>query len=108
MNREEQFLVEAKRNLWIFARLGYKREISETLSELQERIHVDYPKLFEGKQELVFLKGYQEYLYRQNEISEEILKETIREREELLALIKEEHRWFYYTLVVGIILSPVW
>jgi len=108
MNREEQFLVEAKRNLWIFARLGYKREISETLSELQERIHVDYPKLFEGKLELVFLKGYQEYLYRQNEISEEILKETIREREELLALIKEEHRWFYYTLVVGIILSPVW
>ncbi len=108
MNREEKFLVEAKRNLWVFAHLGHKREISETLSELQERIRVDYPKLFEEKRELVFLKGYQEYLYRNNEISEEILIETIEERKELLCLIKEEHRWFYYTLVIRMMLSPMW
>ncbi len=108
MNTEEKFLVEAKRNLWVFAHLGYKRAMSETLSELQKRIREDYPKLFETKQELVFLKGYQEYLYRSAEISEAVLKEAIRERKELLSLVKEEHRWFYYTLVIRMVFSPMW
>lgn len=108
MNRDEKFLVEAKRNLWVFAQLGYKRPMSETLSELQERIQENYPELFEDKKELVFLKGYQEFLYRNNEISEEILKETIAEREELLYLIKEEHGWVYYSLLIKMFLSPIW
>ena len=108
MCREEKFLVEAKRNLWVFAQLGYKRSQSETLSELQERIRGDYPQLFGEKQELVFLKGYQEYLYRKDEISEEILKESIGERKELLCLVRKEHRWFYCTLIIRMILSPMW
>ena len=108
MSREEKFLIEAKRNLWVFAHLGHKREVSETLSELQERIRVEYPKLFGEKQEMVFLKGYQEYLYRNNEITEKILRETIEERKELLCLIKKERRWFYYTLVFRMMLSPMW
>ncbi len=108
MSKEEKFLVEAKRNLWVLGHLGYKRAVSETLSELQERIREDYPELFEAKQEMVFLKGYQEYLYRRDQISEDILKETTRERKELLSLIREERRWFYYTLVIRMVLSPVW
>lgn len=108
MNREEKFLVEAKRNLWIFAHLGHKRGISETLSELQEKIREDYPILFEEKQELVFLRGYQEYLYRRNQISPEILDETKKEREKLLYIIKKEHIWIYYTLLIRMLFSPLW
>lgn len=108
MSREDKFLIEAKRNLWLFAQLGCKRSVSETLSELQERIRSDYPQLFEEKQELVFFKGYQEYLYRKNEISEEILIVTIGERKKLLDMVRKERRWFYCTLVIRMILNPMW
>lgn len=54
------------------------------------------------------MKGYQEYLYRRDEISEEILKESIGERKELLCLVRKEHRWLYCTLIIRMILSPMW
>lgn len=108
MNTENKFLVEVRRNLWLLTRLGYKREEAETLSELQDRIREDIPELFESKGELVFFKGYEEYLYRSNIITEEVLQNTIKERKELLSLVKEESRWLYSILRLRMWLSISW
>ena len=108
MNVEEKFLVEAKRNLWIFARLGYQRKETETLSELQDRIRQDMPELFEGKAELQLFKGYEEYLYRTGEVTVEVLKAVIKERKELLFVVKEDSRGHYYVLKLRMWLSLVW
>ena len=108
MSTEGKFEVEVRRNLWLFARLGYKREEAETLSELQDRIRQDIPELFENKRELVFFKGYEEYLYRLNEISLPVLNEAIRERQEILLLIKNESPWQYHMLRLRMWFSMIW
>lgn len=108
MTIEEKFLVEAKRSLWIFARLGYRREEAETLSELQERIRRDIPELFEEKNELQLFKGYEEYLYRTKEVTETVLKAAIAERKALLKVVKEESRGQYCMLKLRMWMSLVW
>lgn len=108
MSLEEKFLVEVKRNLWIFARLGYKREEAETLSEVQDRIRQDVPELFAQKEELQLFTGYEEYLYRTKEVTDAILKAIIEEQKELLVVVKEGNRGYYYMLKLRMWLSPVW
>ena len=107
MTIEEKFLVEVKRNLWIFARLGYRREDADTLSELQDRIRQDIPGLFVNKNRLQMFKAYEEYLYRTKEVTRDVLKETIEERKELLGIVKEEDKGHYYMLKVMMWLSLV-
>ncbi len=102
MSAERKFLVEVRRNLWILARFGYRRTESETLNELQERIRKSRPHWFEKKKEFVFLKAYEEHLYRDSEVSDKLLREIREETTELLALIKAENKWTYYVVRVAL------
>lgn len=98
MTPKEKFVTEVKRNLWIWAKLGYKREQGETLSELEGRVRQGIPLLAERKAQWSFIRGYQEYLYRKDEVSAELLKETIAERELLLEWLKDSQKWQYYLI----------
>ncbi len=100
MNTEGKFLTEIKRILGIWARLGYRRAENETLSELQKRLQEAFAESDGDEVHSSSLQYYQEYLYRGNAVSEEILKETITERKELLQRIKQERKWYYYVLCI--------
>lgn len=100
MTVEERFLIEVRKNLWLLSKLGYTRIETETLEELQKRVLCGLSQAFEEKQELVFLRGYEEYLYRKKEVQEEVLTEAIMEREMLLQKIRQEKQVYFYTLVV--------
>lgn len=113
MSAENKFLVEVRRSLWIFARLGYKRKENETLSELQEKVIAGSPYLLQecaeevagnmaAKKEFVFLKAYEEYLYRQETVANELLTEIQAEGEELLRRIKEEKKRTYYWIRIAL------
>ncbi len=104
MSTEKKFLVEVRRNLWIFARLGYRRKEFETWSELQERIRKNKMHWMDEKKEFVFLKIYQEYLYRNEEISERLLQETQEETKDLLLKIKKDNKRAYYVICMGLLL----
>ncbi len=67
---EQRFLVCVKRNLWIAALLGYKRESCETLEEFRIRICAEDTDFDEAQLSWSFLNAYQEYLYRDRAISE--------------------------------------
>ncbi len=98
MTTEQKFLVEVARNLWLCEKLGCKRAESETLSELQDKLCERFPDLLKEKQEFVFMQYYQEYLYRCDMVQEEVLEQSILEREALLKSIRQERRWYYLFL----------
>ena len=98
MTTEQKFLVEVNRNLWLCEKLGCKRAENETLSELQDKMRERFPDLVKENEGFVFLRMYQEYLYRCNKVSEEVLRESILERELLLNYIRQERRWYYHFL----------
>lgn len=100
MTVEERFLVEVRRNLWLLSKLGYARQNTETLEELQKRVICGLPQLFQERKELVFLRGYEEYLYRRAEVQKDILNKAISEREELLQWIKSGKRIYFYIMTV--------
>lgn len=105
MSLKEQFVTEVKRNLWIWAKLGYKRGEAETLNELEQRICQGIPQLAEQKAEWTFIRGYQEYLYRKDEVSRGLLEETIIERELLLDWVKATEKWQYYLIRFRLIIG---
>ncbi len=96
MTVEKQFLVEVRRNLWVLERLGYIRQPNETLEELQIRAVNGLEEYFCEKRELVFLRGYEEYLYRRKQVSEEMLQIAREERKLWLQNIKHERKLYFY------------
>lgn len=102
MTVEERFLVEVRKNIWLLSKLGYIREDTETLEELQNRVLDGLSQLFLTKKEIVFLRGYEEYLYRRKKVQEEVLKAAVSEREEILQWIKKERKLQFYILVIRI------
>jgi hypothetical protein len=92
---EQKYVVEIKRNLWLLEKAGYKREESETLSELQFRIGKELPELFEEQTDRHFLTGYEEYLYGEKVVSNELLESAIVKKEEILLWLKEENKRYY-------------
>lgn len=95
MSCEQKFVAEVKRNLWILAKAGYKREDFETLAELRQRISKELPELFETKEDWNFLTEYEQYLYGEEKVSEELLKDTIAKKEEILLWLKTEDKKYY-------------
>lgn len=100
MTVEERFLVEVRKNLWFLSKLGYVRQNTETLEELQKRVICSLPQLFQSRKEIIFLRGYEEYLYRRSEVQKDILNKAISEREEILQWIKSEKRLYYYIMML--------
>ncbi len=100
MTVKDKFLVEVRKNLWLLSKLGYTRDATETLEELQNRLKAGLPHFFVSRKEFAFMRGYEEFLYRSDEVQEEVLQVSRAEREEILQWIKADKRWFYYTLSV--------
>ncbi len=92
---EQKYVTEVKRNLWLLEKLGYRREASETLSELQDKIREEFPEVFGTKQDLQFLTVYEEYLYGETKVTEQLTKVTVSKREEVLLWLKTEDRKQY-------------
>jgi len=103
MNIESRFLVEIRKNLWIFARLGYRRGKAETLSELQERIRAGHPQWLEERKNFVCFEAYQEFLYRGANVTEKLLQEIQKETKELLLAVKEEHKLTYWKICIALL-----
>ncbi len=101
---EQKYVTEVKRNLWLLERLGYKRETSETLSELQDKISKEFSEVFHSKQDLYFLTAYEEYLYGETMVTKQLLKSTVSKREEVLLWLKTENRkqylWIKFVMFV--------
>lgn len=91
--------------MWLFARVDCKRKETETLSELQERIREVLPELAKRKNSWSFIQSYEEYLYREPQISYSVLQECIKEREEILTWMKENKKGYYYWIRVWIYFS---
>ncbi len=91
----QKFLVYVKCNLWIWSRLGYRRQGEETLEELHNRVILDAPDWTQEKTEWMFINGYQEYLYREESVSAKIYVTTMEEYMILLEWMKKERKWQY-------------
>lgn len=86
---DEKYRLAVLHNLQILSLLGYRREVSETLHELLERIrrtHEDSCK---------FIEIYENYLYGSLEISEQILDDVLAEKQQLLNLLRKYRRRTY-------------
>lgn len=101
LSPEQQFEKKVRRLLWIWTRLGYRREGEETLQELQDRICADWweaplplkkPKIW---REAEFLKVYQEYLYGNLYVTKEHVERILLEEQELLEYLKDNRKWLY-------------
>ena len=101
LSPEQQFEKKVRRLLWIWTRLGYRREGEETLQELQDRIYADWweaplplkkPKIW---REAEFLKVYQEYLYGNLHVTKEHVERILIEEQELLEYLKDNRKWLY-------------
>jgi len=103
-NDTEKFLIDVRKNLWLLEKLGYKRLPSETLDELEGRIGREAPRLTRGTKRLVFIKVYQEYIYRSKAIEKEMLKTALAERAQILSCLKKEKRLHYLRITVGLML----
>lgn len=86
---DEKYRLAVLHNLQILSLLGYRREVSETLHELLERIRRTHEDSCE------FIEIYENYLYGSLEISEQILDDVWAERQQLLDLLRKYRRRTY-------------
>lgn len=95
LSAEQKYVAEVKRNLWVLAKVGFKREDSETLSELQSRITKELPEVFTDRKDWHFLTVYEEFLYGEAQVSADLLKEATAKRGEVLLWLKAENKKYY-------------
>ena len=86
---DEKYRLAVLHNLQILSLLGYRREVSETLHELLERIRRTHEDSCE------FIAIYENYLYGSLEISEQILDDVLAEKQQLLDLLRKYRRRTY-------------
>lgn len=86
---DEKFKLAVLHNLQILSLLGYRREMSETFHELLERIRRDQAGACE------FIETYEKYLYGSLEVGEQILRDVLAERRQLLDLLRKYRRRTY-------------
>ena len=95
---KERFLLEVAANMRMLATLGYERKDNETLSELRARAWaVMDGEESDDKQEFLFLDLYEEYLYGEYPVSQEMLDTVLSEKRSLLQMLKRWNRiWYLY------------
>lgn len=90
MDPAEKLKVEVRQNFRILSWLGLKREDQETLQELRERGTMTL-----GFTSLQFIEDYEDVLYGGKKVGAEAIERVMREREQLLGLIREEKKLMY-------------
>lgn len=87
---QERFLAEVRMNIRMLAFLGYERADNETLTELRARAWaIMDDESDEDKPEFLFLKYYEEYLYGEYPVTNDILETLSVEKQYLLRLLKK-------------------
>lgn len=86
---DDKFRLAVLHNLQILSLLGYRRERSETFHELLGRIRRDQ------EDSCKFIEIYEEYLYGSLVINEQILKDVLVERQQLLGLLQRYRKRTY-------------
>lgn len=96
LSPEKKMLVELQRNVQLLAMLGYPRGEAETLEELAQRAWavMKYEDGIQGEQ-LQFLRLYEDVVYGNYPVSEEVLETVLKERQILLELLKKWKRFAY-------------
>ena len=93
---EDIFRLEAGRNLKLLALLGLERGEWETLQELAERCRRQADiKETEDSGRLHFIGDYEDVVYGGRSADEEMIRNAVEERQELLKSLKREKRWAY-------------
>ncbi len=82
-----KFRMEIAVNLRALGLLGLRREEGETLQEFRERA--------ESLCALQCISDYEEILYGEKAAGQEMLETAVRERKELLAVLRERKKWRY-------------
>lgn len=90
MGPEEKFKLEVSRNIRLLALLGMERGERETLQELGDRCR---PQT--GIEAVRFIEYYENVVYGGRSVTEEMTEETVKERQTLLELLRQEKRWAY-------------
>lgn len=99
MTPERKFETEVKRNLWLWARLGFVRDGEETLAELRERIQTVFPA--------DTIAYYENYLYGDCRVTDELLQAVTEERRELFVRLKQKKKWHYYLLAARFTIAKI-
>lgn len=96
LSLEEKLLLELQRNIQLLARLGYPRGEAETLEELERRAWAVL-NCEEGEQvvRLQFLQMYEEVVYGNYAVREEMLQKVLEERQYLMEMLKKWKRFVY-------------
>lgn len=97
---KEKYKQEAERTIRVLEKLGFKRKSYETLQELELKI---LEKCDREEQPPRFLKVYEEILYKELSVTEDMIPEVRRERKKMLTHLG---RWTriqekYYLLKTG-------
>ncbi len=93
MDLEEKLRTQVLRNLEILRWLGLERKPWETLQEMGERAG-RLPGLEEAEP-FRFLESYEHVIYGGKQVSEDMIREAIRERGNLLEQLRARRRWAY-------------
>lgn len=104
-DKESRFEMEIAANLRMLAVLGYERRENETLSELSVRAREIMEKGdWEERPDFKFLKFYEDYLYGEYPVKEEMFDVLAQERAFLLLMLKrwKPVRYLYFQLYYNI------
>lgn len=95
---KERFLLEVLANMRMLAALGYERRDNETLSELRARAWAIMDgEEADNKPEFLFLDFYEEYLYGEYAVNQEMLDTVLSEKRCLLLMLKRwKGIWYLY------------
>lgn len=85
MSREQRLHLQVGLNLWLLSKLGFTRNDAETLQEFRLRLPLP----------CAFISCYEEILYGDRPVTEEMPEEIYSERKHLLALVKNKRRLLY-------------
>ena len=96
MQPREQFLAEIRKNIWVLSRCGLERNETETLQEFQKRVRMK--GIFGMECRGDFLTDYEEVIYGAKQVSPELCRTVVDERQMMLKDIKERKRILYYLL----------
>ena len=86
---QEKFVAQIRINMRLLAFLGYDRMANETLQELRQRAWAIMDNEEETGPEFLFLKFYEEYLYGEYPVTEEMLDVLVTEKSYLMQLLKK-------------------
>lgn len=90
-----KFRMEIAANLRTLGLIGLRREEGETLQEFRERIVGDRAQQGSLDCALQCITDYEEILYGERTAEPKMLKTAVKERKELLAVLRERKKWRY-------------